>query len=100
MKFTMTRPAVLLALGLGLGVWSVQAHPGQSDQGLRELAMDARSAADVAFVCFGDTDKAACEDDMRCDCFCDVEAQVTCNGGAACPDIGDCLTNCACNICG
>lgn len=89
----MMKPAVLLALCLGLGV---QALP---EKGSRNLVKEARAAQDVAFVCFEPADKAICEDDMQCDCFCDVEAQVTCNGGANCPDIVECLDNCVCNIC-
>ena len=94
MKFTTTRPAALLALCLGLGGWTVQAQP---DKSLGDWAMDARSVADVEFICNG-TDTATCADDTLCDCYCDVEQDVTCNGGANCPDLMACLTDCLCNV--
>jgi hypothetical protein len=100
MRFTATAPATLLALCLSLGTLTVQAAPERSLKSRYPgLDIEARSFDAIRFVCNdsnGQITQAECEDDAQCDCYCDVEGDVTCNGGANCPNIAGCLTDCGC----
>lgn len=95
MKFTMMKPATLLAVCLGQWGLTVQAQPAD---GLAEWAGDARAVLTGVLVCDAPASNETCARDDVCDCFCDAGAEVICNGGANCPDLMECLTQCRCDI--